>query len=197
MLIFKELSERLQKLLTDEQRRAQAVQHGWLVGDAQDADPRWNFFVWNPAKQCQEKSAQPPLQHSEVKQHLDILMANLAVDGALTKFKSMRPMSRTDRYASAVLPFVVNLSLRSEAATLCYRALMMLVGNSALKAIGMRHRPERGHRQPQAQVVEKAYLAVPYTEWQERAPIARRRGGTDPAQEDTQKKPRPCLWSCS
>ena len=102
-------------------------------------------------------------------------------------------MSRTDRYARAVLPFMVNLSLRSEAATRCYRSLMMLVGSAALKTIGMRHRPERGHRQPQAEVVEKAYLAVPYTEWQERAPIARRHSGTETVAEEPQQKLLPHL----
>ena len=61
---------------------------------------------------------------------------------------------------------------------------MVLVGNSALKAIGMRHRPERGHRQPQTQVVEQAYLAVPYTEWAERTQPPRRRNNAAAAQEE-------------
>ena len=190
MLIFKELGT---KLLADEARREQAKQYGWLEGELNDTDPSWNFFQWNPAQQRQEKSSLPALRQSEVRKHMDVLMANLATEGALTKLKSMRPMSRTDRYASAVLPFMVNLSLRSEAATTCYRSLMMLVGSAALKTIGMRHRPERGHRQPQAQVVEKAYLAVPYTEWQERAPLPRRRGGAEPTAEEPQSKPPPYL----
>ena len=72
---------------------------------------------------------------------------------------------------------------------------MVLVGNSALKAIGMRHRPERGHRQPQTQVVEQAYLAVPYTEWTERTQPPRRRNNAAAAQEEQKPTWRPYLLS--
>ena len=184
MLVFQEAVNRIDRLVSDEARRTQAKQHGWIEDGPTEVEPLWTFFQWNPTLQRQERSQLPPLKHNEVKRHLDVVLQNLGIEGALTKFKSLRKMSRTDRYASAVLPFMVNLSLRSEAATRCYQSLMVLVGNSALKAIGMRHRPERGHRQPQTQVVEQAYLAVPYTEWAERTQPPRRRNNAAAAQEE-------------
>ena len=79
-------------------------------------------------------------------------------------------MSNTDRYASAVLPFICTLSLRSTVASQCHASIHALVNNSALKLIGARIKPARGERQPLADQLEKAYLAVPWTEWQERRP---------------------------
>ena len=146
-------------------------------------DPLWTYFQWNPEARKQEPSAQPAIKNSEVQTHLKHLQVRLAEPGVLTLFKATRPMSSTDRYASAVLPFICTLSLRSQVATQSHAAIAALVNNSALKLIGARIRPARGERQPLSDQLEKAYLAVPWTEWRERRPAWTREPATQPDKE--------------
>eukprot|EP00439_Symbiodinium_sp_Y106_P043987 s6570_g5.t1 len=95
MLVFQEAVNRIDRLVTDEARRTQAKQHGWIEDGPTETEPLWTLFQWNPTLQRQERSKLPPLKHNEVKQHLDVVLKNLGIEGALTKFKSLRKMSPT------------------------------------------------------------------------------------------------------
>ena len=181
--IFEEVLTKIGLLLEDTARLQKAKDWGWIQDGLNGPDPLWTYFQWNPEARKQEPSAQPAIKNSEVQTHLKHLQVRLAEPGVLTLFKATRPMSSTDRYASAVLPFICTLSLRSQVATQSHAAIAALVNNSALKLIGARIRPARGERQPLSDQLEKAYLAVPWTEWRERRPAWTREPATQPDKE--------------
>ncbi|CAE7522643.1 CFDP2, partial [Symbiodinium necroappetens] len=166
--IFQEVSTRITSILQDEEKHQKALEWAWLQAGATALDPLWTYFQWNTTARKQEPSPLPPIKNSEVRKHLDYLTHHLSDANILTRFKATRRMSSTDRYASAVLPFFCALSLRGEIATACHTAIRALVNCSALKTVGLRIKPARGERQPLAAELEKAYLEVPYTQWQAR-----------------------------
>ncbi|CAE7254612.1 unnamed protein product, partial [Symbiodinium microadriaticum] len=168
--IFEEAGQRITSILQEEEKLAKAKEWQWLQEGSTALDPCWTYFQWNPRSRRQEPSPLPPIKNSDIRHKLDYLAKSLAEDGVLTKFKATRRMSNTDRYASAVLPFFCSLSLRGDTAAKSHEAIKAMVNCSALKPIGMRIKPARGERQPLASELEKAYLAVPYTDWQERQP---------------------------
>ena len=168
--ILEEAGQRITSILQEEEKLAKAKEWQWLQDGHTALDPCWTYFQWNPRSRQQEPSPQPAIKNSEIRNKLDYLAKSLAEDGVLTKFKATRRMSQTDRYASAVLPFFCSLSLRGDTAAKSHDALKAMVNCSALKPIGMRIKPAR---QPLAGELEKAYLAVPYTDWQERQPWSR------------------------
>ena len=184
--ILQETSTRISAILQDEGKLQKALEWEWIQTGHQALEPNWIYFQWNPAEKRQEKSSLPPSKNSEVQGHLDYLAKHLAVPNVLTKFKASRPMSNTDRYASAVLPFFCSLSLRGDIASRCHGAIMALVNSSALKPVGMRIKPARGERQPAAAELEKAYLAVPYTQWQVRQPPWQRQMRGQPAEKPSE-----------
>ncbi|CAE7712927.1 unnamed protein product [Symbiodinium sp. CCMP2592] len=195
--ILQEASTRITGILQDESKLQKAYDWEWLKKGEQGLDPLWTYFQWCPSEKKQLLSKLEPVKNTEIQGHLDFLAGHLAEPNVLTRFRSTRKMSATDRYASAVLPFFCCLSLRGEVAAKCHGSIRALVNSSALKPIGMRIKPARGERQPLAAELEKAYLAVPYTQWQERAPQTGRQARAPPAEAAPEKAKEPDFGALS
>ncbi|CAE7909205.1 unnamed protein product [Symbiodinium necroappetens] len=130
---------------------------------------------WDPESRQQVESGQIPLKHSKVLELLDIRRRSLPQVNVLQRFHSTRPMAET--YQSPVLPFLMSVGIRSAAVDAAYDAFSDLVGCSALRVIGLRHRQERIDRQPLARVLATTFQNSSICDWKRR--------------EDQQSKPAP------
>ena len=92
----------------------------------------------------QERSPRHPLAHQEALQALQTLIDSCVMPNVVMRFKATKDMDKDLNVP--VVPFMLSLSLRSEAAAKCHQALALLDRNASLKPSGVRLRPERGVR---------------------------------------------------
>ena len=157
------LRRKVEELQKDEANLERLMKVGWLSEGRNALDPVFHFYEWSPSEKKELRSTAPPIPLTEVLGMLDTLEQNITVPGVLTQFKSTRQWSESHR--SEVMPFQVSLSLRHEEAHRCHRCFVRLSGNSAMKLLGARLRPERGQRSNLAREVEDAYRATSYCNW--------------------------------
>ncbi|OLP81748.1 hypothetical protein AK812_SmicGene37684 [Symbiodinium microadriaticum] len=179
---LQELQTRLQNVLVDENVRAAVIKHGWLKDGEVALDPVWTFMKWDPASQTQVESGETPMKHSKLLDHVDRLRRAFPQEHVLTRFHSTRPMS--DTYQSPVLPFLMSLGFRSAAADTAYDAWSDLIGCSALRMIGLRHRKERLDRQPLAKVLTTTFQNSSICDWRKREEITRKPQAARGSEED-------------
>ncbi|CAE7308131.1 pol [Symbiodinium sp. CCMP2592] len=166
MGIFKKLKEALEDLQIndDKQKRCQAA--GWLVEGRQALDPAWVYHVWNPQTKEQEVGETAPRSHTEILKDMDRLILLLPTEGLLLRFRCTQ--SLTDKKEGEVVPFMITVSLRSQAADEVYGIMQRLVGNACCKMLGMRLKPERAQRSQMSKQIEQAYQALDFSEWRPR-----------------------------
>ena len=127
-------------------------------------------------EKCRKGGAPPPpcfgiikgggFKHTEALRLVDVLLENLPREGVLTRFSC--PKLQQETFTEEVIPVTLQLSLRGEASDACHKALKQLSGSAFMKLQGVRSRPERIQKPPQAVALEEAYLSMPYCDWSRR-----------------------------
>ena len=157
------LRAKVEELQQNEDHLARLIKVGWISEGRTALDPVFHYYEWSPAEKKEIRSSAVPLPLTEVLGMLDTLEQYLTIPGVLTQFKATRQWSEVHR--SEVMPFLISLSLRHEEAHRCYRNFTRLSGNSAMKLLGTRLRPERGQRSNISRELEDAYRATSYCDW--------------------------------
>ncbi|CAE7246642.1 unnamed protein product, partial [Symbiodinium sp. CCMP2456] len=165
MAMMKDIRERAEKALQDEEQLQRCFNVGWVQQGATALDPVWVYHTWNAKEKKQEVAETPPLKHSEVMRLLDLLIEHLPREGVLTRFASTKRLDLMQEFKTEVVPMMLQLSLRGNSSQLCYDALKALSGNAVMKLQGVRWRPERAQKPPLAKALEEAYLATAFCDW--------------------------------
>ncbi|CAE7363353.1 unnamed protein product [Symbiodinium sp. KB8] len=149
MSTMKDMRDRAEKVLRDEEQMQRCFTVGWLK------------------EKKQEVASTPPLQHSDVMKLLDVLLIleHLPRDGVVTRFNTTKRLDLMKEFKTEVVPMMLQLSLRGASAQLCYDAMKALSGNAVMKLQGVRWRPERAQKPPLAKALEDAYLATSFCDW--------------------------------
>ena len=154
------LRSKVEELQQSEEHQARLIKVGWLSEGRTALDPVFHYYEWSQKKKKELRSAAQPLPLTEV---LGTLEQYLPIPGVLTQFKATRQWSEVHR--SEVMQFLLSLNLRHEEAHRRYRNFDRLSGNSVMKLLGTRLRPELGQRSNIARELEDAYRATSYCEW--------------------------------
>ena len=165
MSMMKDMKERAENVLREEDQLQRCFTVGWLKEGATGLDPVWVYHTWNAKEKKQEVASTPPLKHSDVLKLLDVLLEHLPRDGVVTRFNTTKRLDLMKEFKTEVVPMMLQLSLRGASAQLCYDAMKALSGNAAMKLQGVRWRPERAQKPPLAKALEDAYLATSFCDW--------------------------------
>ncbi|OLQ10962.1 hypothetical protein AK812_SmicGene5292 [Symbiodinium microadriaticum] len=165
MSMMKDMKERAENVLREEDQLQRCFTVGWLKEGATGLDPVWVYHTWNAKEKKQEVASTPPLKHSDVLKLLDVLLEHLPRDGVVTRFNTTKRLDLMKEFKTEVVPMMLQLSLRGASAQLCYDAMKALSGNAAMKLQGVRWRPERAQKPPLAKALEEAYLATSFCDW--------------------------------
>ena len=166
MSMMKDLKERAEAILRDEEKLQRCLTVGWAVETETGLNPAWIYQTWDSKEKKQVRSEAPPLKHTEALHLVDVLLENLPREGVLTRFSC--PKLQQETFTEEVIPVTLQLSLRGEASDACHKALKQLSGSAFMKLQGVRWRPERIQKPPQAVALEEAYLSMPYCDWSRR-----------------------------
>ena len=166
MAMMKDLRERAEAVLRDEEQMKRCHNVGWAVETETALDPAWIYQTWDSKEKKQVRSEAAPIKHSEALHLVDLLLANLPREGVLTRFSC--PKLHLEKFDVEVIPLMLQLSLRGEASDACHKALKTLSGSAFMKLQGARWRPERIQKPPLANALEEAYLNMPYCDWSRR-----------------------------
>ena len=167
MAVVRELKQRLEQFLANEERCSKAQALGWLCEGHNALDPLWTYWGWNPREKRQERTEQPSVQSTVIQAQLHALEQNLGKEGVLLNFRCTKDLE--EETEAEVLPFMATVGFRSSEANATYAALQMLSRNAVCKLIGTRVRPERLARQPVAKQLEENHLATSYCPWARRS----------------------------
>ena len=74
------------------------------------------------------------------------------------KFRAVRPL--TENVRGEMLPFLLSISARGQAADRVHHLMTLLTGSQAMRVIGVRMRAEKVQRQPLAQQIAKSLDAT-------------------------------------
>ena len=135
----------------------------WVTIGHQPLDPLRHYHTWSQEEKKSQKSKAAPIQHNNIMMAINTLKVNVPKENVWTRFHSTRPL--TVKLEGPVLPFLMRLSLRSDAASTCHDAMLQLVDGAALKVVGLIWHQERLTRQPLAQVMEQTFKSASFCDW--------------------------------
>ncbi|CAE7947484.1 unnamed protein product, partial [Symbiodinium sp. KB8] len=132
--VFRELADRLSKVLNSEELLKKASDMGW-----RDPNTGWPFQRWNPTLKCLEKDPhRAPLSDQTIQQTLTALQQSLDAD-TVTRFACTRKLTET---MQGMATFLMDISVRSPAAQESWNSILSLQGNTVLQLIGLAYRRE-------------------------------------------------------
>ncbi|CAE7362473.1 unnamed protein product [Symbiodinium sp. KB8] len=145
MGLVQELKRALEEVRVEEDKYARCKEAGWARAKKQIV---------------LEKD---PLSNSEILRMLDTMESHVHREGVPQCFKSAKPYEELE--SAEVAPFVLTISLRTQAADELHDIFTRLSGNACCKLLGFRVRPERGARQPLAKLLEQKFQETEYCDW--------------------------------
>ncbi|CAE7559249.1 unnamed protein product, partial [Symbiodinium sp. KB8] len=126
--VFRELADRLNKVLNSEELLEKASDMGW-----RDANQGWPFQRWNPTLKCLEKDPhRAPLSDQTIQQTLVALQQSLDAD-TVTRFACTRKLTET---MQGMATFLMDIAVRSPAAQESWNNILSLQSNTVLQLIG-------------------------------------------------------------
>ncbi|CAE7560727.1 unnamed protein product [Symbiodinium necroappetens] len=165
MGLVQELKRALEGVRVDEDKYTRCKEAGWARDGAMALNPHWVFHGWDSKAKKQIVLEKEPLSNSEILRMLDTMEMESHVhkEGVLQCFKSAKPYEELE--SAEVAPFVLTISLRTQAADELHDIFTRLSGNACCKLLGFRVRPERGACQPLAKLLEQKFQETEYCDW--------------------------------
>ena len=139
MGLVQELKRALEEVRVDEDKYTRCKEAGWARDGTMALNPHWVFHGWDSKA---KKQIVLENSNSEILRMLDAMESHVHKEGVLQCFKSAKPYEELE--SAEVAPFVLTISLRTQAADELHDIFTRLSGNACCKLLGFRVRPERG-----------------------------------------------------
>ncbi|CAE7223016.1 unnamed protein product [Symbiodinium sp. CCMP2456] len=140
--LFRELIDRLNKVLASQDRLKAVMEQGWRD------DKGWRFQVWNRTlRHLEHDRTRPPIPDDKLLDHLATITQCLKAV-IITRFCCTRKMTET---MSSPATFKMDISLRSHSALTMWDTMRALQGNAVFQLVGMGFKTESLGRGPEEQ----------------------------------------------
>ncbi|CAE7333723.1 unnamed protein product [Symbiodinium microadriaticum] len=167
MGLVQSLKQTIDEVRRSEERLARCKDAGWILEGSLPINPNWVYFGWDPKQKQQVVLETDAVSTSDILTMLDSMESLLRKDGVLQNFKSAKQPEELEN--AEVAPFVLTISLRTQAADEMHHIFSRLSGNACCKLLGFRVRPERIVRQPLAKQLETKFQETAFCDWKSNA----------------------------
>ena len=122
-----------------------------------NAQNEWNYMSWDQQAKCLRPTKQEPLSFVRVREILTLLTRLGANTELIHKFAPMKPMNQEgiQEDSQLVIPWRLDISLRSPESHQMFGALMALCGNGMGQMVLLRIRTTSLQRSPLAQAIAR------------------------------------------
>jgi hypothetical protein len=158
MLLMLETSDRLEKVVLQEEMKSKLVELHQIRLNPQDSaltGISWVYQDWDEKDKMLKANGLTPISHVELVGALKSLRELASKEAMIHRFHATRKLA--EQYKSESLVFLLTIACRSEGQQM-HQMMEKICGCAATSIIGMRVRRDRGKRSPLSQVLQRVAL---------------------------------------